>query len=109
MSANLDAFARQCMAKYPAAHVSWFLMSSFIYYYHCSSLISDDLFEGICKWLERNIDTIEHPHKHLITHDMFAIGSAFALSYKDYPLRVRSAAMALLFQLDELNKKETTA
>lgn len=34
---------------------------------------------------------------------------AFALSYTDYPLRVRSAAMALLFQLDELNKKETKA
>ena len=95
-----DMFARRCIAEHPASHVSWFLMSSCAYYCWHTSIISDDLFEQITKWLEANIDTIKHPHKHLISRDMFAMGSAFNLRLGDYPLRVQSAAMRLVMGYD---------
>lgn len=92
-----DLFCRQCIADSPNTHVSWFLMASFAYYFLNESLISDALYDEIYQWLEKNIEQIDHDHKHLIEKDMFSIGSAYYL--RDYPTIVQVSAHRLLDNL----------
>ena len=85
------------MEEKPNTRVSWFLMASFAYYVCNESIISDALYDEICKWLEENYQTISHQHKHLITPDMWSIGSAYHL--KEYPLIVQSSTISLIYKL----------
>lgn len=85
------------MEEKPNTHVSWFLMASYAYYVCNESIISDALYDEICKWLKEHHETISHPHKHLISSEMWSIGSAYYL--KEYPLIVQSSTIRLIYNL----------
>lgn len=76
--------------------VPWFLITSFLYYCHDESVISDGLYDDICMALRDKWEEIEHPHKHLIDRGALDAGTGFYLSEDDYPNRVKFAAWTLL-------------
>jgi NAD-dependent DNA ligase len=72
-------------------------MASFAYYFLNESLITDALYDEIYQWLEKNIEQIDHVHKHLIEKDMFSIGSAYYL--REYPKIIQVSTHNLLDNL----------
>ena len=81
----------------PNMLVPHFLMHSYLYYEQSESVISDSLFDTICRRLDAEWDKIEHMHKHLITREHLSSGSGFAL-FKKLPVRVRRAAVAMFLE-----------
>ncbi len=51
--------------------------------------MSDTAFDGLCKYMLKNYDTLEHVNKDLVTKDMLSAGSGYNLKESDYPLRVQ--------------------
>lgn len=84
-----DHVARLCFEKNPASRFSWFLSASFCYYIDMESILTDELFDGMCTWLLEHYDEVEHVNKDLVTRDMLRAGSAYNLRREDYPLRVQ--------------------
>ncbi len=76
--------------------VSWFLTTSFLYYHHNISVISDAVFDRLCVRLLEGLDAIEHQHKHLIDKEALQAGTGFHISFNEFPLRIQGAAMSLL-------------
>lgn len=69
----------------PNALIPWFLMTSWLYYHRDISIISDTLYDWMCKELLVRWDTLEHRHKHLIDKGMLEAGTGFNLREDDYP------------------------
>lgn len=69
-----------------------YLVHSFIYYRLHDSIISDAEFDVMCKTILENWDTIEHPHKHLLSKEVLEAGSGYHIKFKDYPLIVQNIA-----------------
>ena len=49
------------------------------------SLLSDECFDNMCKWLLGNYDKVEHRFKHLITKSHLEAGSLYDVHAYDYP------------------------
>lgn len=79
----------------PNLLVPWYLMTSHLYYQHDVSVISDGLFDWICKTLHDYWDAIEHQHKYLIDRCQLTAGTGFALPFSIFPSRIIGAAEAL--------------
>lgn len=73
--------------------VPWYLMSSYGYYELDISIISDGLYDDICKRLILDWNEIEHFHKHLIDKGGLEAGTGY---YIEYNLRIISAFYYLL-------------
>lgn len=74
--------------------VAWFLVASWSYYVGDHPLISDALFDRICRDLDAEWEAIEHRHKHLIDRAWLTAGTC-ALAREAYPPSVRGAAAHL--------------
>jgi hypothetical protein len=96
---NHDLYAHRCIDECEGTAVAWFLMASYVYYWENDAILSDDMYDQLCSWLKANLDRLQHPHKHLVSTDMFDIGSAYGLKEHEYPLQVKSAARQLQRQL----------
>lgn len=81
--------------------VPWVLMASYAYYIHGEGLLSDTLFDSLCKGLLEKWDNIQHRHKHLITLEDLRAGTLYGLREEHYPGITKSAAMRLLWKLKE--------
>lgn len=68
-------------------------MTSYLYYVLGISVISDELFDKICKTLLEGHDKLTHQHKHLVEREALEAGTAYHLKEADYPVRVKWAAM----------------
>lgn len=75
--------------------VPWFLMSCYAYYELDRPLISDGLFDHLCRKLEARWESVSHPHKGLITLDHLRAGTGVGISY---PERTKGAATYLLWE-----------
>lgn len=75
--------------------VPWFLMTSWLYYHHDITLVTDTEFDVMTRLMIEHWDTIEHRHKQLITRGMLGAGTAFNLRDEDYPEITKSAASHL--------------
>jgi len=83
--------------KTSSAHnllVPWYLMTSYLYYEKDESIVSDGDYDWICSQLDERWDEISHWHKSFIDRDGLSAGSGYAI--KNYPTRVKGAAMAVL-------------
>lgn len=90
-----SAFMLDKIDRNPNLTVPWFLMTSYLYYVHDLSLVTDNSFESMTRVMVRLWDTIAHRHKQLITSDMLSAGTAFNLLEEDYPTITKSAAWYL--------------
>ena len=81
----------------PNMLVPHYLMHSYLYYEKSVSVISDGLFDEICRRLDREWDQIEHWHKPLVDRDLLSASTGFHLYHK-LPVRVRRAAVALYLE-----------
>lgn len=93
-AACLDALARS-----PANMlVPWYLMGAYSYQVLDESLISDGLYDRICKELDAKWDVIVHVHKDVLDRASLRTGTSSYLSTAaDYPAIVKGAAERLLF------------
>ena len=74
----------------PGRCVSWYMMCSYLYYQKDESVISDELFDQICKKILDNWKDIKHPHKRRIKKSDLEAGTGYAI--KKYPSIVMSSA-----------------
>lgn len=61
--------------------VSWYIISSYLYYQKDISIIADSSFDYICKRLLSEWDNITHIHKKFIDKQSLSAGSGFDLEY----------------------------
>lgn len=66
-----------------------YLITSFLYYNQCKSVITDHEFDRLCKELAEGWDTFEHQHKHCTSKEDMVAGTGYA---NDYPLMVQASA-----------------
>jgi hypothetical protein len=74
-----------------------FLTTSYIYYVRpeLNPIISDELFDKVCRDLLHYWHEIEHQHKHLIDYGNLIAGTAFNLQEHDYPTVTRVVAVKM--------------
>jgi len=75
--------------------VAWYLMTSFLYYKHDISIITDPCYDHMCAWLKDHLDEIDHPHRHLVDKGALDAGTAYHLTEADYPAMTKGAALRL--------------
>lgn len=106
------AYCRACIDKCPGVMVSWYLITSYLYYILDVSLIEDDFFDAMCKRMLHEWDTLalKHPHRHLISLESLQAGTGFNLAESDYPKMVQGAAAGLAIEFGfvrEATKRRT--
>lgn len=94
---NEDGIAECAIGHSRNMLVPWFLIASWSYYWGDHALISDGLFDRICRDLEAEFDGLEHKHKHLVDRAWLAAGTC-GLARDAYPASVRGAAAHLAAQ-----------
>jgi len=82
-----DRKVEELLKKGPNMLVPWYLILSYAYYFLDVSLVSDGLYDRICKELLEALDAFDIDHRHMGLCDMEALsaGTAFHLKKKDYP------------------------
>lgn len=75
--------------------VPWYLMASYMYYCQDRPIITDALFDSICKRLDAEWDDIDHWHKVHVDRGSLSAGTCLKLE-SDYPDRVKGAAWRLV-------------
>lgn len=82
-----DRYVEERLAKGPNMLVPWYLILSYAYYFLEVSLVSDGLYDRICKDLLAALDAFDVDHRHMGLCDMEALeaGTAFHLKKGDYP------------------------
>lgn len=89
---NYDETVRECFKKNKNTCISFWLLSSYAYYVRYDSIMSDEAFDKMSRWMLDNWDSLEHINKDLITKEMLLAGSGYNLKESDYPLRVKVTA-----------------
>ncbi|GAB5503438.1 DNA ligase LigA-related protein [Pyruvatibacter sp.] len=95
MTINRDVRCSEIIQSKPHMLVPWYLMASYLYYWEDISLLSDSLYDRLCKQLLDQWDSIEHRHKGLIDRESLASGTGYALLRGDYPEMTKSCAIRL--------------
>ena len=70
--------------------VSYYLMSSYLYYRKDKSVLSDTDFDVLCSRILSEWKSIQHPHKKLVKRSALEAGTGYSI--KRYPTIVMSAA-----------------
>lgn len=89
INGKMDEYIRECFKVNKNSAMSFFLIASYCYYCRYDSIMSDEVFDGIAKWLLKEYDKIQHVNKDLVTKEMLNSGTAYNLKESDYPLRVK--------------------
>lgn len=95
MNETPDEYVKRRIALNRNMLVPYYLMLSQLYYVRDESLVSDGLYDHICKRLLAEWDLVEHWHKHLVDREGLSAGTGYHLKY---PPRVVAAANALFAQ-----------
>jgi hypothetical protein len=93
---KIDSYVRGCFKANKNTSVSWFLICSYCYYIRHSALISDTMFDGMCKWMLDNYESLEHVNLTMVDKGMLQAGTAFNLKREDYPMRVQVVGETLI-------------
>jgi hypothetical protein len=75
--------------------IPWVLSAAYAYYHLDDPILTDGMYDALCKRLYAEWDAVEHLHKHLLARVWLQKGS-IPLRRNDYPLRVRGAASAAI-------------
>lgn len=96
MIRKVEKLCKEAVERSPHLLVPWYLMTSYLYYVEDQSVISDKMFDNICRRLLSEWDTIDHPHKNLVSKESLIAGTGFNITAGQYPLMTKSAALRLL-------------
>ena len=77
--------------------IAKYLMCAYAYYVDDAPLVQDHEFDKLAKHILENYDTIEHPHKHLVTKEDLEAGSYLG----EYPSIVKGAVRAYRMEMKE--------
>ena len=88
----------------PNRCVAYYMMSSYLYYDQDKHVISDGLFDQMCKKKLSNWDDITHPHKKLIDKESLEAGTGYYIKYTNM---IKGAAEQW-YQESEKLKRMTT-
>jgi len=72
------------------ALIPWYLTASWAYYWLDDPILSDVLYDSLCRQLLTEWESVDHYHKHLIDKSWLEAGTCL-LSKPLYPERVKSA------------------
>lgn len=61
--------------------VSYYMMSSYLYYELDKNVFTDDEFNMLCKRLLAEYDDITHHHKHLVSKDNLSASTGYDIVY----------------------------
>lgn len=91
---DITEVAEVALMAGPNLLVPWYLISSYAYYILDDPVITDDLYDRICKELYDALDCfeIDHPHMDLCDMEALKAGSCYHLKADDYPPMARSVA-----------------
>lgn len=92
MTSPSDDGARAMIAKSINMLVPWYLMAAYAYYVLDAPILSDAMFDSICRKLDRKWDQVEHVHKVWVDRDDLAAGTRMSTVY---PSMAKGAACAL--------------
>ena len=65
----------------PNAMLSWFLIASYAYYVIGDRIMEDSQFDRIVKILKDSWDSVDHPHKHLVTQSHLSAGTGYDIAF----------------------------
>ncbi len=84
----------------PNLLVSWYLILSYAYYILDQTIVSDYLYDRICKDLLAALEAFEldHRHMHLCDIGELEAGTAYRLKREDYPGMARSSAEGFIYR-----------
>jgi hypothetical protein len=92
-----EYFLNEVLSRSRNCLIPWYLMTCFAYYHRDVSLISDELFDQICVWLDEEFDNLEHVHKSYVKRDAgSAKGQAYSLREEEYPSMSIYSARSLI-------------
>ena len=94
-SINRDVTCQQLIESNHNLLVPWYLMASYLYYHEDVSLLSDSLYDRLCKQLDAEWDSIDHRHKRLVDRASLTAGTGYTIPRDDYPQMTRSCAKRL--------------
>lgn len=97
---SYDQAARASSKVNSSSCISWLLSASYAYYCRYVSLLTDECFDKMCKYVLDNYDNIVHPHKHLLTKEMLVAGTAYNIKMDEYPLIVRVSTEKMIEELE---------
>lgn len=97
---SYDQAARDSFKVNSSSCVSWLLSASYTYYCRYVSILTDECFDKMCKYVLDNYDNIAHPHKHLLTKEMLVAGTAYNIMMDEYPLIVRVSTEKMIEELE---------
>ena len=96
---NYDEAARKAFKGNPNTALSFFIVASYCYYVVYESVLSDECYDKMSRYLLQNWDKVEHVNKNLVTKDNLKAGSLYNLKESDYPTRVKVTADILIRDL----------
>ena len=71
--------------------VPWYLMAAYAYYVEDNPILSDSFYDRLVQKLLANWDSIEHPHKELLSKEQLEAGTYLG----EYPSRIKGALESL--------------
>lgn len=101
---NHDIRALNAKESCPASVFAWILLASWNYYQQpcLPPLLSDTVFDSLCKFALENYDTLDHPFaKQYISKDDLRAGTLYALESYQYPLWCVRLAARLTEELED--------
>lgn len=85
-----------------------YLIHSWLYYERDLSVVSDALFDKLCRDLRAEFPQLAHPHKHVVDPEALTAGTGFYLS-GHYPPIIPGAAMRLYRMFNQARGKKRNA
>ena len=99
----LDKYCLDLIDDNPNLMIPWYFIAAYGYYEKDEPLITDALFDRICKRMLKEWDTLEHRHKEYIEKDALEGGTFMG----EYPSLVEGAYQELLGTLVSEKKNGT--
>ena len=72
--------------------VQFYLMSAWLYECKKESVLPDEVYDSLCRFIYDNWDIIEHRHKHLIDKDSLLV-TASQLPFDEFPRIITDSAL----------------
>ena len=104
MTNNYDKIAARDITKSSAAIYFWIAVASYAYYHkpECSSLLSDEYFDSLCKkLLDGNAITVHTKLNHLINEDRLRAGSLYDVLPHEYPVWLVRFADEFIMKMED--------
>ena len=85
----------------PDRCVAFYMMSSYLYYEQDKHVLSDGMFDDICKKILSKWDDITHPHKELIDKEQLEAGPGYYIKYTNM---IKGAAESWFTESEKLKR-----